>query len=123
MQLMWKRYKNRAVQIVELIVYTEKPESLADPDPMCAKQSGKRLSWVLGENNYSEILLRRWQPPIPRRKDPNLHMSSHPAVYGLQYVVNHTDIGNILHLYMFLKIGTFFLKAIYHLTFSKKVCS
>ena len=47
-------------------------------------------------------------------------MSSHPAVYGLQYVVNHTDIGNILHLYMFLKIGTFFLKLIYHLTFAKK---
>ena len=46
MQLTWKRYKKRAVQIVELIVYTEKPESLAEPDPMCAKQSGKRLSRV-----------------------------------------------------------------------------
>ena len=118
MQLTWKRYKKRAVDTNcwANCVHRETRESGRARSNVCKTIRQTSLS---GENNYSEILLRRWQPPIPRRKDPNLHMSSHPAVYGLQYVVNHTDIGNILHLYIFLKIGPFFLKPIYHLTFAK----
>ena len=44
------------------------------------------------KTSWQTSLLERWQLQIPRWKDPNLHMSSQPAVYGLQYVVNHTDI-------------------------------
>ena len=100
MQLTWKRYKKRAVDTNcwANCVHRETRESGRARSNVCKTIRQTSLS---GENNYSEILLRRWQPPIPRRKDPNLHMSSHPAVYGLQYVVNHTDIGNILHLYMY----------------------
>ena len=57
------------------------------------------------EDKYSaklqtNTLLARWQLQVPRWKGPNLQMSSQPAVYGLQYVVNHTDIGTIWYLYI-----------------------